>query len=133
MAASLFTPDARAAVLEALSAGCSLRDAAHQAGVNDQTLKGWLAKGRQEREGDYHAFAVAVDQARSSAEPLGPLGSKMDWDELEVVVSDAARKGNTQAMKLRLEMLRSQMEAADVPADPLAALDELAERRAARA
>jgi len=133
MASSKFTPKLRAQLLELFEAGCTVPDAAAAAGVNITTLKGWLTRGRRDESGEYAVFAAAVDEVREEARSR-PV--PMDEDELVLVVSEAARRGNTQAMKLRYEMLeaaRKRAEEPEEPADPLAKLDELAERRAARA
>ena len=132
MAKSKFTPETRGALLERFAAGCSVPDAARATGLNDQTLKHWLKRGRQETTGPDLEVARAVDEARAAAKARP---EPMDEDELARVVSGAARKGNTQAMKLRWEMLRASTlpDAEEEPADPLDRLDELAARRAVRA
>jgi hypothetical protein len=59
----------------------------------------------------------------------------MDESELARIVSAMARGGSVQAAKLRWEMLRAPQGSASEPdederlADPLAELDELAQRR----
>jgi len=132
MAASKFSPEIRGALIERFASGCSLPDAATAVEINEQTLKGWLKRGRQEDDGDYAEFARAVDETREEARNRP---DPMDEDELARVVSQAARKGNTQAMKLRWDMIRAAIvpDARDEPVDPLGALDELAERRQVRA
>ena len=131
MTATKFTPDMRGALLERFAAGCSLPDAASACDLNPTTLKGWLARGRKEKATEYAEFAQAVDEAREGYKNR-PV--PMDEDELVRVVSESARKGNTTAMKLRWEMLNSRkQEEAEKPSNPMEALDELAERRAARA
>lgn len=132
MAASKFTPENRGALIERFAAGCSLPDAASACGLNETTVKKWLTRGRREDAGSYAEFAAAADQTRAEARARP---EPMDKDELALVVSEAARLGNTQAMKLRWEMLRTAEEPGDQGAavDPLAALDELAERRSVRA
>lgn len=130
MAVSLFTPEIRGALLERFAAGCSLPDAGHDVGVSEKTLKHWLTRGRKDGSGEYAEFAAAVDAARAD---VAARPAPMDEAELAHVVSAAARKGNTQAMKLRWEMLRSVVQEDVAEADPLAALDELASRRAVRA
>lgn len=125
-----FTPEARGALLERFAAGCSIPDAATSCGLNQQTVKRWLMRGRKDTTGPYFEFVVAVDAARKDAKARPDA---MDEDELARTVSAAARKGNTQAMKLRWEMLLAQRRAdaePEEPADPLAEFDELADRRA---
>lgn len=131
MAASKFTAEMRADLLERFAAGVSVREAALSAGVNEKTLKSWLTKGRRQPNGPFAEFTAAVEKARESSR----FDAKpMDEAELIVVVSEAARRGNTQAMKLRWEMLGRDKVAEEEPAaDPLEALDELAAKRVSRA
>jgi transposase len=113
---------------DAVRAGASFEDAARVAEISHNTAKTWLTRGRK-GEKRYQPFAVAIDAARAEA---AERPEPMDEDELLVVVSEAARRGSVQAMKLRWEMIRdSRIATEEEPADPLAALDELAARRAA--
>lgn len=121
-----FTPENRGALLERFAAGLSLPDAAMAVGVNTTTLKNWLARGRKENGTPHAEFAAAVDAARQEARERP---EPMDREELIRVVSEAARRGNVQAMKLRNEMLRDD-EVAEEPKSAVGSLDELAERRA---
>lgn len=125
--------ESHGALVEAFTAGCSVRDAACAVGVGERTVKRWLARGRVEPDGPYAAFAAEVDDARGQARMPGVL--PLDAQELAVVVSEAARRGNTLAMRLRWDMLRAECAAAVVPAapvDPLTFLDDLAARRVPR-
>jgi transposase len=126
---SKFTPENRGALLERFAAGLSLRDAARAADLSQQTVKGWLARGRKESEGEYHDFARAVEEARSSA---AARPAPMDAAELAQVVSKMARAGSVQAAKLRWEMLREQVSLGSESNGPLAEVDELARRRERR-
>jgi transposase len=126
MAASKFTPENRGALLERFAAGVSIPDACRAAGISHKTVKGWLARGRQESEGEYHDFARAADEARAAAAARQP---PMDEAELAEVVSRMARRGSVQAAKLRWEMLRAPDGQERPPADEF---DELKARRAAR-
>jgi len=132
-AASRFTPETRGALIERFAAGLTVEDTARAVGVNTTTLKRWLGRGRKESGTDYAEFAVAVDEARKKA---AERPEPMDREELARVVSQAARRGNVQAMKLRDEMLLRD-EQPDEDAEPekpgLGSLDELAARRADRA
>jgi len=103
VAASKFTERNRDALIECFAAGCSLPDAAAAVGINKTTIRGWLTRGRREEAGEFADFAQAVDGARERARVR--LGRPMDSDELAHVVSAAARKGNTKAMRMRWEML----------------------------
>jgi IS30 family transposase len=131
MSESKFTPEIRGALIERTAAGVSLRDACRALGLREATVKGWLTRGRRENDGDYAAFAAAVDRARadrrSRPEP-------MDADELARRVSEMVRGGSVQAAKLRWEMLRAAEpdgEGVKDDDDPLAEVDELARRRTA--
>ena len=65
------------------------------------------------------------------AEPTR-CGGSMDAEELVRVVSESARAGSVQAMRLRDEMLRRAEADETVRGGPLAELDEIARRRAER-
>lgn len=132
MAAKKFTPAMRGALVERFAAGCTITDAASAAGVRENTLKSWLQKGRAESEGDYAEFAQSVEVARKEARERP---EPMTEAEHRLIVSEAARRGNTQAMKLYWEILQADHEPEELeePADPLSELDELAEVRARRA
>ena len=128
--ATKFTPENRGALLERFAAGVSQADACRVVGVREPTLKMWLTKGRKGQE-PYADFAAAVDKARQEVKDRP---EPMDEEELFRVVSETARKGSVQAMKLRWEMICASRKPAEpeVPqADPLGQADELAARRAA--
>ena len=130
--ATKFTPEARGALIERFAVGCTVADAANAAGLSEMTVKRWITRGRREKKGAHAEFFAAVEDAREQARNRP---EPMDADELARVVSEAARKGNTQAMKLRDEqLLRAERKAEEpaAPADPLAELDELAQVRARR-
>jgi IS30 family transposase len=129
--ASKFTPETRGVIIERTAAGVSLADISTALDIRLPTLKGWLTRGRREESGQYHDFAQAIESARDEAKARP---EPMDEDELLHVVSETARKGSVAAMKLRWEMIcahRQPAEAEEPQADPLAAVDELAARRAA--
>jgi hypothetical protein len=139
-----FVPAARTEVIDRTAEGFSLRAASAASGVPLSTIQQWLARGKREDRGEYHAFAQAMTAARSAArdarrqpsspsppppasapsdagaEPMGP-------DELAVVISTAARRGSVTAMKLRLEQLR-----AEAPPEPEPEPSESAIARLAR-
>lgn len=127
MAATMFTPEVRTTLIDAFTAGLSVRDAARVGGIAEKTLKRWITRGRREEEGAFADFVARIEDAREYArnrpEPA-------DADELAILVSEAARAGSVPAMKLRWEMLSR---AGDEPAPAIGSLDELAERRLARA
>lgn len=129
-AKSKFTPKTRTAIVERFAIGMNLREIAQAVEVNEQTLRGWLARGRREDKGIYSAFAGAVDDAKAEAaarpEPLTE-------EEHRILVAEACRKGSVAALKLAWEMICDDRKSdeAEEPTNPLAAIDELAERRRA--
>ena len=128
MSASKFTPQNRAALLERTTAGVSLTDAARTIGIREATVKGWVTRGRREGSGDYAEFVAALDTARQEAKDRpGPLTR----EEFDLRLSYAVRGGSVAAMKLWAELHVSPPEA-EPEGNPLAEIDELAERRQAR-
>lgn len=118
-----FTPEARALVLGAMRAGLSLTDACTQADLSENTVKGWLKRGRSGSDSDYAAFAAAVDEARESA-----ATAAMDVDEFMEHLNSAVRAGSVQAMKLWWDIERGR--GGDEAAVPKRSfIDELARRR----
>lgn len=137
MAASKFTPEVTEGILELVTDGLTIKDAALAMEVREKTVRNWLAKGRSEEDGPHAAFAEAIEEAQQEAEEKE---EPMDRDELLLVVSKAARKGSVQAMKLMEEMLRAKpddprSEKPDNPFDELDSEtdDELAAARAKKA
>lgn len=128
MAETKFTPENRAGLIERTAAGVSLPDAARDLEIRLPTVKGWITKGRKEASGPHFDFVNAMDAAREQAkadpEPMTP-------EEHRLKVSEVARKGSVQALKLYWEMIRADQDADETeePANPLAAVDELAQRR----
>lgn len=115
-------------VLASIRAGASISDASRHVGYSPRTIEKWLAAGRRDPDSKHGPFARQVEQIRaarqvSDREPL-------DEAELLTIASEAARKGSIPAMRLVYEIL-SAAEAEPVQADPLAAVDEIARRRAA--
>lgn len=131
MAKSKFTEEARQAAIDRFAAGLSVADTASAVGLNEGTLKGWLTRGNSGHK-KYEPFAQGVKEAREQARSR-PV--PMTEAEHRLVVSEAARRGHAQALKLYWEMIlhdRKGDEAEEL-ADPLAELDDLAERRSSRA
>lgn len=127
MSVSQFVPENRAAVVARLELGQALDDAAEAAGLKSATVRGWIARGRREEEGEYREFAEAVTTARSETQI-----EAMTPEEHRIKVSEVARRGNVQALKLYWEMIladRNPDEDEDKDASPLAEVDELAARR----
>lgn len=99
-----FGPEARKVILTALRKGATQRLAAELAGIDPRTLKGWLARGREqltaiaewERDGEigdpppidaYGRFVLEVAQARASA----------DVDLVDAVTDAAINRGEWRA------------------------------------
>lgn len=131
MAASKFTAETKASLIARVRAGCSTQDAARAAGVSRRTVAVWITKGNKGQAG-YAEFVAELEAARSEA---ANRPEPMTAEELRLVVSEAARNGSVQAMKLLDEMQQRdhtpEEHEVEVPTDPLAGVDELAARRAA--
>jgi hypothetical protein len=129
MSRSLFRPEARAAIIARLEVGLTFKEAAAAAGIKVPTAQGWLARGKRETKGDYAEFADAVERAKS-----GPGIEAMTPEEHRLKVSEIARRGSVQALKLYWEIIRADREGDDdedqKPKDSLDEIDELARRRA---
>ena len=95
-------------VLEALVAGVSVADTARQHRIASRTIDRWLARGREDPDSKYGPFAEAVDRARVERELPPPDERPADPSELRILISEAARKGNVQAMRLLWEVLQSE-------------------------
>ena len=63
-------------LVELVAAGLSLPDACTQAAVPIDTVKTWLKRGRREDDGPYAEFAAAINAARTSEAPLGPMSEE---------------------------------------------------------
>lgn len=124
-----FGPEACSAIVARLEVGMSFREACDAADIKLGTAQGWRARGKRETEGAYHEFTKAVEAAlhQEQVEAMTP-------EEHRAKVSEVARKGNVQALKLYWEMICADRDEdeAEEPADPLEEYDELAERRAAK-
>jgi hypothetical protein len=105
------------AVLEDLVAGLTEEEAAQKRDIAPRTIRYWLQRGRKAPYGPYGEFAKAVHTARR--ERRLPPGDELplDRDELLLVVSRSARKGNVQAQRLMWEIINTN--------DPLEFDDEL--------
>lgn len=62
------TPHRRKRLVRALADGNTRRTAAALAGIDDSTLRRWLARGHEEASGPYHTLRLAVEQAEAEAE-----------------------------------------------------------------
>ena len=127
MSASKFTPEACSAILESVSAGASIADAARAAGVREGTLKGWITRGRREPSGPYTAFAASIERARSDAQARP---GQMTADEFRAQLERAVRSGSVTAMKLWSDLfLVDDDDQADAPVSPIVLLADRARRR----
>src|SRR5688572_13132694 len=63
---TLFTPDTRARIIEALSNGASVKDASAIAGVGESTLLGWLEIATAIELNEIHPRAPQNEEARQS-------------------------------------------------------------------
>lgn len=134
MAASKFTVEVRAALIERFAAGCSVADAARDGGVREKTLKTWLTRGRRGDSPAHVEFVERVDKARADSERR--VSGAMDRAELLCVASRSARAGSVAAMKLVWDMVGKQPAQAndgksEFDSDSIKAMDELARRRSA--
>jgi hypothetical protein len=127
MSRSLFRPEARAAIIARLELGMTFKESVEAAGIKIPTAQGWLARGKRESDGDYADFAAAVERAKAS------LGVEaMTAEEHRQKVSEVARRGNVQALKLYWEMILADRnpDEDEKAKDELEEIDELAARRA---
>lgn len=65
---SLFTPETRKKILDAINAGNYDYIAAEAAGVCRHTFLGWMKRGRKEKQGEYWDFFNAVTAATKEVE-----------------------------------------------------------------
>jgi hypothetical protein len=93
-----------------------------------ETVERWLERSRRATESKYGPFAEAVDTARAERALPPPDERPVEPDELRVLVSKVAKKGNVQAQRLLWEMLQTD------PAEkrPGDLLDELEAKRRSR-
>ena len=106
--------------LELIGDGLSFKDACRECEVQEKTVRNWLSKGRAGDE-RYVEFATIFEATKEEVEQRK---EPMDREELLLVVSEAARKGSVQAMKLMEEMLRAKPDdPGEKPVDAFDALD----------
>lgn len=97
-------------IIERVSVGATLADAAREEGVAERTVRGWLTRGRQNHEGKYAEFAGAFDQIRRQqngpplSEFLRKLPDGFTKADLLACVEEAARAGSFQGLKQLLKM-----------------------------
>ncbi|MDQ3647479.1 MAG: hypothetical protein M3433_02640 [Actinomycetota bacterium] len=126
MSASAFTPEVRGALIERTAAGVSMRDACRVLELREKTVAGWLARGRREDSGPYADFVRAIEAAREDARSRP---EPMTVEEHRLAVSEAARQGSVQALKLYWEMLRARDTEEPAVPGPVSKIDELAAKR----
>lgn len=127
-----FAPETAAALIRGVRAGASFDEACSSAGVNVHTGRTWLRNGRRDPKGPYGALAILVDghrQARLKPERAAGSDQPLTLEEAERLLAAAARKGSVVALRLWFDR-NAQRTAPAAKDDPLAALDELAARRA---
>ena len=86
-----------------MRSGLSLPAACSEIDLSPDTVKGWLARGRREAEGDYRDFADQIEAARTAAH-ASPLGQ----DDLVALLEQAARRGSVRAISLLLQRVDRQ-------------------------
>lgn len=119
----------RVTIMAALRAGASRVDAAREAGIASRTIDRWVARGRRDPDSTYGPFAAEVDRLRE-ARQVPSSDEPVDDAEVQLHLSRAIRNGSVSAMKVWIDTYRrKQVGAGKKSADPLAELDELAERR----
>jgi transposase len=62
---SKLTPEAQAAIVDAVLHGCTYKDAAEAAGVWYTTFNDWMQKGAEAKSGQFHEFYEAVSKANA--------------------------------------------------------------------
>jgi len=62
---SKLTPEAQAAIVEAVLHGCTYKDASEAAGVSYETFNEWMKAGRENKRGKFSEFSELVDKANA--------------------------------------------------------------------
>ena len=87
---SKLTPEAQAAIVDAILHGCTYKDAAEAAGIEYNTFNEWMKKGEQSTSGKYREFNDAVSKANAqcainftrviqSKAALGDWKAALEW------------------------------------------------------
>lgn len=98
MPASKFTTSNCDQIVSSLAAGVSLSDAARASSLDPRTVRQWLQRGRQEGEGAYADFVVAVDAARAEADEAA--SAPMTEAQVRERLEDQIRAGSIRALDL---------------------------------
>jgi hypothetical protein len=116
--------DVGEAVADDLVARLTEAEAAQKHRVAPRTIRHWLTRGRRDRHGPYGEWARRVDRSRAERVLPPEAEHPLDREELLLVVSRSARRGNVQAMRLMADLLGD-----DPSTDPF---DDLLERAMGR-
>lgn len=81
---SKLTPEAQAAIVDAVLHGCTYSDAAEAAGVDYQTFNNWMLTGKDKKSGKYFEFFEAVNKANAECAKnftrvIQSAAAKGDW------------------------------------------------------
>lgn len=109
-----------------LETGRSVEEAAAGVGVNPSTVARWAARGRAGADSESVAFAERYDAIRQGAGV-----QRLSEDDVVRAVELAVRNGSVTAMKILLDRFKAEGDVSVRTDNPLAELDELAERRRA--
>jgi len=100
-------------IIEAVRVGCSIDEAARQAGKPVGTVRRWLTAGRKGPDAKHAEFARMVDEARG-AQRVGLGEEPMTYEEVERRLTEQIRHGSLQAVKIWLALHpQDQVPAAD--------------------
>lgn len=103
--------EAQEGLVAAVSAGASVDDAARSHGVPVGTVRSWLARGRKAPDGPYGGFASRVDAARRLQRLPAPQEvAGLTPGEFEELLAEKVRSGSVPAMRLWLDLHRSEFE-----------------------
>jgi transposase len=104
--------------------GLSIDEAARNVGVNINTVRTWLRNGRKAPDGRYGAFASEVDAIREARRlPVRAELVTLTRGEVEAILADKARAGSIPALRLWVDLHRSEFEQ-PTAGDELSWIDE---------
>lgn len=103
--------DVKDALIAAVRDGATVDEATRSVGVNVNTARSWLAKGRKDPQGRYGRFASEVDALRNLRRlPSRSELQAMTRDELEGLLAERVRAGSVPAMALWVKLHRGEFE-----------------------